>query len=111
MRRHISILGSTGSIGRQSLDVIAACGMTVAALTANRDAALVEAQARRFKPELAVMMDGAAAGRSARPPGRHLRPGGLRAGGASWSRHPGARRHGDHRRGGRGGPQAHPGRR
>ena len=61
MRRHISILGSTGSIGRQSLDVIAACGMTVAALTANRDAALVEAQARRFKPELAVMMDGAAA--------------------------------------------------
>ena len=61
MHRHISILGSTGSIGRQSLDVIAACGMTVAALTANRDAGSVEAQARRFKPELAVMMDGAAA--------------------------------------------------
>ena len=35
--RRISLLGSTGSIGTQSLDVISACGMTVAALTANRD--------------------------------------------------------------------------
>ena len=59
--RRISLLGSTGSIGRQSLDVISACGMTVAALTANRDAARMEEQARRFKPELAVMMDQAAA--------------------------------------------------
>ncbi|HWS43210.1 MAG TPA: 1-deoxy-D-xylulose-5-phosphate reductoisomerase [Pseudoflavonifractor sp.] len=61
MPRHISILGSTGSIGRQSLDVIAACGMTVAALTANRDAERMEEQVRRFRPELAVMMDAAAA--------------------------------------------------
>ena len=59
--RRISLLGSTGSLGRQSLDVISACGMTVAALTANRDAARMEEQARRFKPELAVMMDQAAA--------------------------------------------------
>ena len=55
--RRISLLGSTGSIGTQSLDVISACGMTVAALTANRDVARMEAQARRFRPELAVMMD------------------------------------------------------
>ena len=34
MKQTVSILGSTGSIGRQSLDVIAACGMRVAALTA-----------------------------------------------------------------------------
>ena len=61
MMRRISLLGSTGSIGTQSLDVISACGMTVAALTANRDAARMEEQARRFKPELAVMMDQAAA--------------------------------------------------
>lgn len=61
MARHISILGSTGSIGRQSLDVIAACGMTVAALTANRDVERLEDQVRRFRPELAVMMDSAAA--------------------------------------------------
>ncbi len=61
MSRHISILGSTGSIGRQSLDVIAACGMTVAALTAHRDVARMEEQARRFRPELAVMTDPGAA--------------------------------------------------
>lgn len=61
MSRHISILGSTGSIGRQSLDVIAACGMTVAALTAHRDVVRMEEQARRFCPELTVMTDPTAA--------------------------------------------------
>ena len=59
--RCISLLGSTGSIGRQSLDVIAACGMRVAALTANRDVEQMEKQCRRFQPELAVMMDPEAA--------------------------------------------------
>ena len=59
--RRISLLGSTGSIGTQSLDVISACGMTVAALTANRDVERMEEQARQFKPELVVMMDRAAA--------------------------------------------------
>ena len=61
MSKRISILGSTGSIGRQSLDVIAACGMEVAALTANSSVELVEQQARQFKPELVVMMDEKAA--------------------------------------------------
>ena len=61
MSKCISLLGSTGSIGRQSLDVIAACGMTVAALTANRDVERMEQQCRQFRPELAVMMDPAAA--------------------------------------------------
>ena len=56
-RRTISLLGSTGSIGRQSLDVIAACDMQVAALTANRDVGKMEEQCRRFAPALAVMMD------------------------------------------------------
>ena len=59
--RCISLLGSTGSIGRQSLDVIAACGMRVAALTANRDVEQMEKQCRRFQPELAMMMDPEAA--------------------------------------------------
>ena len=59
--RRISLLGSTGSIGTQSLDVISACGMTVAALTANRDVERMEEQARQFKPELVVMMDRSAA--------------------------------------------------
>lgn len=61
MSKRISILGSTGSIGRQSLDVIAACGMEAAALTANSNAGRMEEQVRQFKPELAVMMDERAA--------------------------------------------------
>lgn len=59
--RTISLLGSTGSIGRQSLDVIAACGASVAAITANSSVALLEEQARRFRPRLAVCYDEAAA--------------------------------------------------
>jgi len=61
MSKRISILGSTGSIGRQSLDVISACGMSVAALTANSSAKLLEKQARQFHPELAVLVDEKAA--------------------------------------------------
>ena len=61
MSNCISLLGSTGSIGRQSLEVIAACGMRVAALTAKRDVDRLEEQCRQFKPSLAVMMDPAAA--------------------------------------------------
>ena len=57
MSKRISLLGSTGSIGRQTLEVIEACGMEVAALTANSSVDKIEAQARKFHPELAVMMD------------------------------------------------------
>ena len=57
----ISLLGSTGSIGRQSLEVIQACGMKVGALTANSNVARMEEQARQFLPKLAVMMDEGAA--------------------------------------------------
>ena len=57
----ISILGSTGSIGRQSLEVIAALGLSVGALTANKSVDLLEQQARRFRPELVVAMDEQAA--------------------------------------------------
>jgi len=60
-KRTISLMGSTGSIGRQSLDVIAACGMRVAALTARNNVSLMEQQARQFRPELAVMTDEASA--------------------------------------------------
>ena len=61
MSNCISLLGSTGSIGRQSLEVIAACGMPVPSLTATRDVARMEPQCRQFRPRLAVMMDPAAA--------------------------------------------------
>ncbi len=57
----ISLLGSTGSIGRQSLEVISSLGWGVAALTANRNVELLEAQCRRYRPRLAVCMDLAAA--------------------------------------------------
>ena len=46
MSKRISLLGSTGSIGRQTLDVIDACGMEVAAITANSSVDLLEEQAR-----------------------------------------------------------------
>ena len=53
----ISILGSTGSIGRQTLDVAEKLGLRVAALTANRDVSKMEAQCRKYQPKLAAMMD------------------------------------------------------
>ena len=55
MKCGISILGSTGSIGRQSLDVAEKLGLRVCALTANRNTALAEEQARRFRPEVMAM--------------------------------------------------------
>lgn len=42
MTQVVSILGSTGSIGRQTLDVIDHLPIRVAALTANRDVARME---------------------------------------------------------------------
>ena len=61
MSKRIAILGSTGSIGRQSLEVISACGMEVAALTANSNVQRMEEQVRQYRPELAVLMDEKAA--------------------------------------------------
>ena len=61
MTNTISILGSTGSIGRQTLEVAEQLGLRVAALTANSNVERVEAQARQFKPRLAVLADEAAA--------------------------------------------------
>ena len=61
MSKRISLLGSTGSIGRQSLEVIEALGHEVTALTANRNVELLEAQCRKFRPPLAVCMEEEAA--------------------------------------------------
>ena len=47
MTKAISILGSTGSIGRQTLDVAGDRGLRVAALSANHDVDRMEAQCRR----------------------------------------------------------------
>lgn len=59
--KNISILGSTGSIGTQSLDVCRMHGYSVKCLTANSNAALMEAQIREFKPEMVCMMNEKAA--------------------------------------------------
>lgn len=51
----ISILGSTGSIGRQTLSVAEHLGVEVCALTANVNVDRMEQQARKFRPRLCVM--------------------------------------------------------
>lgn len=61
MTKRISILGSTGSIGRQTLDVAEKLQISVAALAASRNVELLEAQCRKFRPELAVLFDKSAA--------------------------------------------------
>ena len=61
MDKDVIILGSTGSIGRQSLEVIESLGGRVKALTANRNIDLLEQQIRKFKPELAAVNDEEAA--------------------------------------------------
>lgn len=57
MVNSISILGCTGSIGRQAIAVAEHIGMRVAALTANRKIELLEEQARRLKPEFVAVYD------------------------------------------------------
>jgi 1-deoxy-D-xylulose-5-phosphate reductoisomerase len=55
MVKCISILGSTGSIGRQSLDIISRLDVKVVALTAGTSVDMMAEQCRQFRPELAVM--------------------------------------------------------
>ena len=61
MTNTITVLGSTGSIGRQTLQVAQALSLSVAALSADRNVARMEAQCRRFHPRLAAMSDTRAA--------------------------------------------------
>ena len=53
----ISVLGSTGSVGEQALDVAARFGFTVNSLSANKNSSRVEAQARRFNVKAVAMAD------------------------------------------------------
>lgn len=55
MVRNVAILGSTGSIGRQTLDVISHLPIKVCALTAGTSVERMAEQCRQFQPELAVM--------------------------------------------------------
>lgn len=61
MTKTIALLGATGSIGRQTLEVARELGLTVAALTAHTNIDLLERQARQFRPRLAAVYDAVAA--------------------------------------------------
>ncbi len=55
MVKCVSILGSTGSIGRQTLDIIDHLSVPVAALTAGTNVERMAQQCEKYRPELAVM--------------------------------------------------------
>lgn len=57
MINNISILGSTGSIGTQTLDVVDKLGLKVSALAAFGNIKKLEEQVRKYKPLLAVVFD------------------------------------------------------
>ncbi len=61
--KEIIVLGSTGSIGVQTLEVARENGFRVTALTAGSNDKLIEAQAREFKPFVVALADEAAANR------------------------------------------------
>lgn len=61
MRKRLSILGSTGSIGTQALEVAEKHGFPVAGLAACSNVAVMEEQIRRHRPRLAALFDEEAA--------------------------------------------------
>lgn len=61
MTQKLTILGSTGSIGTQALDVVDKRGYEVVALTGNTNTKIIEEQIRRYKPKYAAMADEKAA--------------------------------------------------
>ncbi len=61
MSKAVTLLGSTGSIGTQALEVIEMQGYEVTALTASTNTDIIEEQIRKFKPKFAAMVDEKAA--------------------------------------------------
>lgn len=61
MSKIITLLGSTGSIGTQALEVIEMQGYEVLALTASTNVDIIEKQIRKFKPKFAAMVNEKAA--------------------------------------------------
>ncbi|MBR5479841.1 MAG: 1-deoxy-D-xylulose-5-phosphate reductoisomerase [Clostridia bacterium] len=57
MVSNVSVLGSTGSIGRQTIDILRKYNITASALTTNRNIKLLEEQAREFRPKCVAAMD------------------------------------------------------
>lgn len=61
MTTNLSILGSTGSIGTQALDVVRKLGISVSALAAHHNIDLLESQIREFCPKIAAVYEESAA--------------------------------------------------
>ena len=61
MSKTVTVLGSTGSIGTQALEVIEMQGYEVVALTASVNTDIIESQIRKFRPKYAAMVDERAA--------------------------------------------------
>lgn len=59
--KKISILGATGSIGKQTIDILSSIDAKVVALTTNRNIELLEQQARALQPRMVAAYDEAAA--------------------------------------------------
>ena len=57
MRKKVAVLGSTGSIGTQTLDVIDHLGYEVTVLTACKNVDLLEQQARKYRPRYLAVSD------------------------------------------------------
>ena len=55
--KNLSILGSTGSIGTQSLETARKCGYSVSALSAYSNVDIIERQIREFRPKVAALAD------------------------------------------------------
>jgi 1-deoxy-D-xylulose-5-phosphate reductoisomerase len=72
----VALLGSTGSIGRQALDVLASAGapFRVVAMSAGRDAPAFAAQVDAVHPDVVTMADAAALATLTLPPGTQPDP-------------------------------------
>ena len=57
MEKNLSILGSTGSIGCQALEVARNLGLTVSGLAAHSNIGLLETQIREFRPQAVAVFD------------------------------------------------------
>ncbi|MBO5973481.1 MAG: 1-deoxy-D-xylulose-5-phosphate reductoisomerase, partial [Clostridia bacterium] len=59
--KRVSLIGCTGSIGTQSVDVARSRGYVITAIAANTNVSVTEKIAREFKPKIAAMFDESAA--------------------------------------------------
>ena len=60
-KKGIVLLGSTGSIGTQTIDLADKKGIKISALSAHKNVKLAEAQVRRLKPDICAMAEEKAA--------------------------------------------------